>query len=58
MRLDRSEELQAQLDEAGLDLMDYDARWGRYRIRLAKGDVKKHEAFLTDLMKRAYGASA
>lgn len=34
--------------------MDYDTRWGRYRIRLAKGDLKKHEVFLRELLQKAY----
>jgi predicted transport protein len=42
LRLDRSDEMQTQLDQSGLDVMDYDSRWGRYRIRLAGGDVTKH----------------
>src|SRR5439155_9484549 len=41
-RLPRSDETQAQLEQEGLDLMDYDTRWGRYRLNLAKGDVQKH----------------
>jgi hypothetical protein len=53
-RLDRSDELQAQLEQEGLDVMDYDSQWGRYRIRLAKDDVKKHEAFLQDFLRRAF----
>jgi hypothetical protein len=56
-RLERSDETQAQLEGAGLDLMDYDTRWGRYRIRLAKGDVQKHQIFLTNLLKRTYDES-
>src|SRR5262249_9054310 len=39
-RLPRAEETQAQLEKEGLDLMDYDARWGRYRVNLAKGDIQ------------------
>ena len=57
VRLDRSDETQAQLDESGLDVMDYDSRWGRYRIRLAKGDVAKHKAFLTELMTKAFAGA-
>jgi hypothetical protein len=53
-RTPRSDETQAQLEQEGLDLMDYDGRWGRYRINLVKGDVQKHEQFLTSLLKRAY----
>ena len=40
-----------------LDVMDYDPRWGRYRVRLVKGDVKKHEAFLTKRLRRVYEES-
>jgi predicted transport protein len=58
VRLDRSDETQAQLDGSGLDVMDYDARWGRYRIRLAKGDTTKHKDFLVALMEKAFGGAA
>ena len=58
VRLDRSDEMQAQLDNSGLDVMDYDSRWGRYRIRLAKGDTTKHKEFLAALMTKAYAGTA
>lgn len=54
-RLERSNEIQSKLEEAGIDIMEYDARWGRYRIRLSKGEMKKHEQLLRDLLKQAYG---
>lgn len=57
-RLERSDELTASLEEEGLDVMDYDTRWGRYRIRLSKGDIKKHESFLRDLLTKAYENSS
>lgn len=57
VRLPQKDETQRELEQQGLDIMDYDARWGRYRVRLAKGDVKKHEAFLTALLKRTYQES-
>lgn len=57
-RLERSDELTASLEEEGLDVMDYDTRWGRYRIRLSKGDIKKHESFLRDLLTKAYEHSS
>jgi hypothetical protein len=56
-RLDRSDELQAWLEQEGLDVMDYDQRWGRYRIRLSRGYVKKHDAFIREFLKRAYEES-
>ena len=54
-RLDRSEEIQTKLEEAGIDVMEYDTQWGRYRIRLGKDDVRKHEPLLRELIKKAYG---
>lgn len=56
-RLDRSEEVQSKLDEAGLDVMDYDSKWGRYRIRLTKGDLEKHADLVRILVARAYEQS-
>ncbi|MDV2348077.1 DUF5655 domain-containing protein [Vibrio cholerae] len=53
-RLAKSDETQSKLEEAGVDVMDYDSRWGRYRIRLSKTDLKKHENLLLDLLNRAY----
>jgi len=54
-RLERSDEIQSRLETAGIDVMEYDTRWGRYRIRLGKDDIKKHESLLRDLLKEAYG---
>lgn len=49
-RLKREDGMEEKLEAAGLDVMGYDKQWGRYRIRLAKGDVKKHSEFLTNLI--------
>ena len=54
-RLKQADEIDKKLEEAGLDLLEYDRRWGRYRVRLAKGDVKKHRELLAELMKSARG---
>ena len=53
-RLDRSESVEQEIEAAGLDVMDYDEGWNRYRIRLMKGDVKKHLPLLTNLLSSAY----
>jgi hypothetical protein len=37
--------------------MDYEERWGRYRIRLSKGDIEKHEEFLRELLLEAHGTT-
>jgi hypothetical protein len=37
--------------------MDYDRRWGRYRIRLQTGEVEKNKEILTEVIAEAYNAS-
>lgn len=53
IRLPKSDEIEEKINGIGLDVMDYDKKWGRYRIRLAQGDVKKHSEFLEELFKKA-----
>ncbi len=55
IRLERSDETQARLDESGLDVMDYDGRWGQYRIRVGKTSLSKYKELLISLMSRAHG---
>ena len=53
-RLQRTDEIEEKLEAAGLDVMDYDKKWSRYRIRLSKGDIKKHTEFITNLLRSAH----
>jgi predicted transport protein len=53
VRLEKSEKIEENLNELGIDLMDY-SRNGRYRIRLAKEDIKKNAEFLKGLLQGAY----
>ncbi len=48
-------DIEKKLDEAGLDVMDYDARWHKYRVRLTKEDLKHKRELLTELLKGAWG---
>lgn len=54
LRLERSDEIEKRLNEAGMDMMDYDSRGGRYRIRLSRGDVEAHRELLSELLAQAY----
>ncbi len=54
VRLERSEEVGGRLEEAGLDIMEYHQKSGRYRIRLSKGDIKKHTELLEELLNSSY----
>jgi hypothetical protein len=53
-RLANSPEMQDRLEAAGLDLMDYDKRWGRYRIRLEPNDFEKNRKILQEIVAEAY----
>ena len=45
------------LEGAALDLLDYNIRWGRYRIRLGKSDIMNNEELLTKYFRNAYERS-
>jgi hypothetical protein len=53
-RIDRSDELENSMKTDGLDFLGYDNQWRRYRIRVTKQDIQKHQDFLGKLMKTAY----
>ena len=54
LRLEQSEEIEKLLENADLDIMDYDMVFGRYRIKLSKQDIDKHKQLIIDLLKQAY----
>lgn len=53
IRLPKSDEIEEKINDIGLDVMDYDKKWGRYRIRLSQSEIKKHSIFLAELFKKA-----
>lgn len=53
-RLKDSPAMQERLEAAGLDVMDYEKRWGRYRIRLQPGDIDKSMKILQEIIAEAY----
>ena len=55
IRLERSDKLEREIEDKGLDLMDYDKRGGRYRIKLSMNDIKKHRDFIAYLIRKAKG---
>ena len=55
LRLERSDETQAQLENAGIAVLVYYARGGQYRIRLTKADLVKNKDLILSLMRRAHG---
>jgi len=55
--LKQSADIQEKLDKANVDTMEYDKRWGKYRIRLDKSDINKHRELVTELLKEANSMS-
>ena len=53
-RLPDLPERQAQFENAGLDVIGYDKRWGRYRIRLQPSDIEKNRKILEEIISEAY----
>lgn len=49
--LDQSDEIDTKLAESDLDLMDYDRKYGKYRIRLTEDDIKSKGDKLKELLK-------
>jgi len=54
VRLSRSTEMDQKVEASKLDLIDYEERWNRYRIRLLPEDVAKNADLLTEPLKSAY----
>ncbi|RWI18670.1 MAG: hypothetical protein EOQ92_23010 [Mesorhizobium sp.] len=54
VKLPRSEEVDQIIETSGLETLEYNARWGQYRIRLGKGDVEKKQDALRALIKMAF----
>lgn len=54
IRLEKSDELDNQLESGGIDTVDYDTKWGKYWLRLSREDADKHKELLDDLFRRSY----
>jgi predicted transport protein len=54
IKLPQTDDVDAKIEQAGLDALDYNARWGVYRLRLTAADVKAKSEVLRDLMRLAY----
>jgi hypothetical protein len=55
LRIPRSDDIDAKIEQAGLNLLEY-ARWGAYRLKLEAQDIDKHRALLEELLKNAHDA--
>jgi hypothetical protein len=53
-KLKKAEEIEIMIDSAGLDMLEYDTRNQRYRIRFTKDEIQKHQRLLKEILARAY----
>lgn len=53
-KLPQNDDVDGIIDEAGLDKLDYNARWNLYRLRLTSADVKTKGEALGKLIKLAH----
>ena len=49
-KLPRDEEIDRKLDEAGMDTLEYSARWKNYRIRLTDKEIKANSELIKELI--------
>lgn len=54
IRLPKSEEIDAKIIAADFEALEYQARWGQYRLSLSKDDVHSKRDVLKSLLKEAY----
>ena len=57
-RIDPNDELDAQIEEAGVTILGYDRRWKRYRLQLVPADLKGQQPLLVELIRMARGLPA
>lgn len=53
-RLVKSTETQEELENVGLDVMDYDDQWGRYRIRVTSSDLELQSETINKILGEAF----
>ena len=55
-RIARTDDVSALIEDAGIDSLAYDKRWGRYRLRLKAQDVEDNRDLVVDLIRLASNA--
>lgn len=55
-RIPRSDEISDLLDEAGIEVLEYKIKWGRYRIRIFSDTLTNHAPLILSLIQRAHGS--
>jgi hypothetical protein len=51
VRIPKSDEIDEKIENAGLDILEYDDKWNRYRIKIKKDELDKKKDVLLELLK-------
>ncbi len=54
VRIPQSEEIDQIIADSEIDILEYDKRWGAYKLKLSENDIKNKSDILTDMLKQAY----
>ncbi len=54
IKLPKADEYDEIISSSGLDMLDYDKRWGNYRLRLTEKEIEKHKETIKQLLLTAY----
>lgn len=54
LKMLQSVSLDAKIEEAGLETLEYNKRWGLYRLRLTQEDIKTKAEVLKEFIKTAH----
>ena len=54
VKIPKDMEVDAIIHLAELDILDYDTRWGTYRLKLSEEDLAEKKVTISSLLKRAY----
>ncbi len=54
IRLEKTEEIDKQIEETGITFLDYNTRWQMYRLNLKEEDIAKNQELISVLLKKAY----
>ena len=57
LRIPKADEIEEKIEAAGLDILDYDTKWSRYRIKLNKSQMSKNKDTILELLNIAYKKS-
>ena len=50
LKLPETDDLNAKIESSGVETLEYDKRWGQYRLRLIKNDVKSKAEVIRELI--------